>query len=73
MSDSQYDAYAERQREDALEELWRVLPNYYDGDSHQAVIDNFCKVVEKSYPEYHNYIDNDDIAELVMEYTDSLR
>lgn len=73
MSDSQHDAYAERKREDAFEELWRVLPNYYDGDSHQDIVDNFCKVVGESYPEYHNYINSQDIDELVREYTDSLR
>ena len=68
-----YDAYAERKREDVLEELWKVLPNYYDGDSHQAIVDNFYKVIDESYPEYHNYINSQDIDELVREYTDSLR
>ena len=73
MSDTDYEAYAERKREDVLEELWKVLPNHYDGDSHQAIVDNFCKVVDESYPEYHIYINSQDIDELVREYTDSLR
>ena len=68
MSDTDYDAYAERKREDVLEELWKVLPNHYDGDSHQAIVDNFCKVVDESYPEYHIYI-NSQLPSILISFT----
>ena len=73
MSDSQHDAYAERKREDAFEELWRVLPDYYIHNTHEEIVNNMLKVVEETYPEFSNYICPEDIDELVIEYTNSLR
>tara|TARA_R100000789_G_C2937064_1_gene130913 strand:- start:281 stop:505 length:225 start_codon:yes stop_codon:yes gene_type:complete len=64
----------EQKRENALEELWGVLPIYYDGDSHEAIISSFYEeVVRVEYPQYLDFVTRQDISDLVHEYTDSLR
>ena len=73
MSDLEYESYSEQQRELALEELWRVLPDYYIHNTHEEIVNNMLKVVEETYPEFSNYICPEDIDELVIEYTNSLR
>ena len=73
MSDLEYEAYSEQQRELALEELWKVIPNYYIHNTHEEVVNNMLKVMEESYPEFINYVEPEDIDELVKEYTDTLR
>mgnify|MGYP003124561338 CR=1 FL=1 len=73
MSDLGYESYREQQRELALEELWRVLPDYYIHNTHEEIVNNMLKVVEETYPEFSNYICPEDIDELVIEYTNSLR
>ena len=73
MSDLEYESYREQQRELALEELWRVLPDYYIHNTHEEIVNNMLKVVEETYPEFSNYICPEDIDELVIEYTNSLR
>ena len=72
MSDLEYESYREQQRELALEELWRVLPDYYIHNTHEEIVNNMLKVVEETYPEFSNYICPEDIDELVIEYTNSL-
>ena len=73
MSDLEYESYREQQRELALEELWRVLPDYYIHNTNEEIVNNMLKVVEETYPEFSNYICPEDIDELVIEYTNSLR
>ena len=40
MSDLEYESYREQQRELAIEELWRVLPDYYIHNTHEEIVNN---------------------------------
>ena len=84
MSDLEYERYAEQQRENCLDEIYPKIAEHYDGDTlesivdyihntHEEIVNNMLKVVEETYPEFSNYICPEDIDELVIEYTNSLR
>ena len=73
MSDLAYESYREQQREKILEELWSIIPTHYIHDTHEEVVNSVLKYTEENYIDYDRYICPEDIDELVIEYTNSLR
>ena len=73
MSDIAYEAYSEQQREKCLEEIYPKIPEHYDGDTLESIVDNVYKKVVSPMEVYSKFVTRDDIKELVTEYSNSLR
>ena len=73
MSDIAYEAYSEQQREKCLDEIYEKVPEHYDGDTIDSIIDNVYKKVVSPFENYSKFVTRDDIKELVTEYSETLR
>ena len=73
MSDIEYERYAEQQRDKCLDEIYEKIPEHYDGDTLDSIIDNVYNKVVSPLENYSKFVTRDDIKELVTEYSNSLR
>ena len=73
MSDIAYEAYSEQQREKCLDEIYEKVPEHYDGDTIDSIIDNVYKKVVSPFENYSKFVTRDDIKELVTEYSETLK
>ena len=73
MSDLAYEAYSEQMREKCLEEIYPKIAEHYDGDTLDSIIDNVYNKVVSPLENYSKFVTREDIKELVIEYSDSLR
>ena len=73
MSDLEYEAYSEQQREKCLEEIYPKIAEYYDGDTLESIVDNVYNKVVSPFENYSEFVTREDIKELVIEYSDTLR
>ena len=73
MSDLEYEAYSEQQREKCLEEKYPKIAEHYDGDTLESIIDNVYNKVVSPFENYSEFVTREDIKELVIEYSDTLR
>ena len=73
MSDLEYEKYSEQMREKYMEEISEKIPEHYDGDTLDSIIDNVYNKVVSPLESYSKFVTRDDIKELVTEYSDSLR
>ena len=73
MSDLEYEVYSEQQREKCLEEIYPKIAEHYDGDTLESIIDNVYNKVVSPFENYSEFVTREDIKELVIEYSDTLR
>jgi len=73
MSDLAYEAYSEQQREKYLEEIYPKIAEHYDGDTLESIVDTVYNKVVSPLENYSKFVTREDIKELVIEYSDSLR
>ena len=73
MSDIAYEAYSEQQREKCLDEIYEKVPEHYDGDTIDSIIDNVYKKVVSPVENYSKFVTRDDIKKLVTEYSETLK
>ena len=73
MSDIAYEAYSEQQREKCLDEIYEKVPEHYDGDRIDSIIDNVYNKVVSPVENYSKFVTRDDIKELVTEYSETLK
>ena len=73
MSDIEYEKYAEQQRENCLEEIYPKIAEHYDGDTTESIVNNVYNKIVSPVENYREFVNKDDIKDLVTEYADSLR
>ena len=73
MSDLAYDSYREQQRDKCLDEIYEKIPEHYDGDTLDSIIDNVYNKVVSPMEVYSKFVTREDIKELVTEYSETLR
>ena len=73
MSDIEYERYAEQQRENCLEEIYKKIAEHYDGDTIESIVDNVYNKVVLPVEKYTKFVSKDDIKEEVQTYADELR
>jgi len=72
MSDLEFEARQERIREDILDELYELVPDFLDADT-ESIANGLWKHANEKYDDIELYVSKEDIVELVMEYGDNLR
>lgn len=73
MSDIEYERYAEQQRDKCLDEIYEKIPEHYDGDTLDSIIDNVYNKVVSPLENYSKFVTREDIKELVTEYSETLK
>ena len=73
MSDLEYEVYSEQQREKCLEEIYPKIADYYDGDTLDSIIDNVYDKVVSPFENYSEFVTREDVEQLVIEYSETLR
>ena len=73
MSDIEYERYAEQQRDKCLDEIYEKIPEHYDGDTSDSIIDNVYNKVVSPLENYSKFVTREDIKELVTEYSETLK
>ena len=66
MSDINNEAYEERIRNDILDELSELIPDFHDADT-ECIAESLLKHARKKYEYADKYICKEDMIELVME------
>tara|TARA_R100001143_G_C3242112_1_gene79638 strand:+ start:51 stop:269 length:219 start_codon:yes stop_codon:yes gene_type:complete len=72
MSDINHEIHAEKVREDILDELYELVPDFLDADT-ESIANGLWKHANEKYDDIELYVSKEDIVELVMEYGDNLR
>ena len=72
MSDLEFEARQEQVREDILDELYELVPDFLDADT-ESIANGLWKHANEKYDDIELYVSKEDIVELVMEYGDNLR
>jgi len=69
MSDLMWEHHAERVREDMLDEIYNHMGTLYVGHDMEDIVENVMNYVKMSYEDWDKFIIQEDIVELVQEYS----
>ena len=72
MSDLEFEARQEQVRDDMLDELYELVPDFLDADT-ESIANGLWKHANEKYDDIELYVSKEDIVELVIEYGDNLR